>query len=58
MRKSTRRKSPRPRTPGAAHRFHLVRLEEWGPSQEQIAQHPEWADEVHRPPFLLVAARL
>jgi ubiquinone/menaquinone biosynthesis C-methylase UbiE len=38
--------------------FHLVRLEEWGPSQEQIAQHPEWADEVHRPPFLLVAARL
>jgi len=38
--------------------FHLVRLEEWGPSREQIAQHPEWADEVHRPPFLLVAARL
>ena len=38
--------------------FHLVRLEEWGPNQEQIAEHPEWADEVHRPPFLLLAARL
>jgi ubiquinone/menaquinone biosynthesis C-methylase UbiE len=38
--------------------FHLVRLEEWAPNQEQIAAHPEWADEVHRPPFLLLAARL
>jgi SAM-dependent methyltransferase len=38
--------------------FQLVRLEEWGPTQEQIAAHPEWADEVHRPPFLLLAARL
>ena len=40
-----------------AHGFRLVRLEEWGPSQEQIAECPEWADEVHRPPFLLLAAR-
>jgi SAM-dependent methyltransferase len=38
--------------------FELVRLEEWGPNPEQIAEHPEWADEVHRPPFLLVAARI
>ena len=38
--------------------FQLVRLEEWGPNQEQIAAHPEWADEVHRPPFLLLAARI
>jgi SAM-dependent methyltransferase len=38
--------------------FQLVCLEEWGPNHEQIAQHPEWADEVHRPPFLLLAARL
>jgi SAM-dependent methyltransferase len=38
--------------------FHLLRLEEWGPNQEQIAEHPEWADEVHRPPFLLLAARI
>jgi SAM-dependent methyltransferase len=36
--------------------FHLVRLEEWGPDHTQIAEHPEWANEVHRPPFLLVAA--
>jgi SAM-dependent methyltransferase len=38
--------------------FHLVRLEEWGPNHKQIAEHPEWADEVHRPPFLLLAARI
>jgi ubiquinone/menaquinone biosynthesis C-methylase UbiE len=38
--------------------FQLVHLEEWGPTQEQITEHPEWADEVHRPPFLLLAARL
>jgi SAM-dependent methyltransferase len=38
--------------------FHLVRLEEWGPNHAQIAERPEWADEVHRPPFLLLAARL
>ena len=36
--------------------FRLVRLEEWGPNREQIAEHPEWDDEVHRPPFLLLAA--
>jgi ubiquinone/menaquinone biosynthesis C-methylase UbiE len=36
--------------------FHLVRLEEWGPSHEQIAERPELAEELHRPPFLLVAA--
>jgi ubiquinone/menaquinone biosynthesis C-methylase UbiE len=31
--------------PLLAQGFHLVRLEEWGPDQEQIAEHPEWADE-------------
>jgi SAM-dependent methyltransferase len=41
-----------------AHGFQLVHLEEWGPTQAQIAAHPEWADEVHRPPFLLVSARI
>jgi hypothetical protein len=41
-----------------AHGFHLVHLEEWGPTREQIAAHPEWADEVHRPPFLLLAAQV
>jgi SAM-dependent methyltransferase len=38
--------------------FQLIRLEEWGPSPEQIAAHPEWGDEVHRPPFLLIGARI
>jgi hypothetical protein len=37
--------------------FTVTRVEEWGPSVEQIAAHPEWADEVQRPSFLLVAAR-
>jgi hypothetical protein len=37
--------------------FHLLRLEEWGPDQEQIAASPELAEEIHRPPFLLIAAR-
>jgi hypothetical protein len=39
-----------------SHGFHVVCLEEWGPDHSQIAEHPEWADEVHRPPFLLLAA--
>jgi ubiquinone/menaquinone biosynthesis C-methylase UbiE len=37
--------------------FTLARIEEWGPSPEQMAAHPEWDDEPHFPPFLLVAAR-
>jgi len=37
--------------------FTITRVEEWGPSPEQIAAHPEWANEVQRPSFLLVAAR-
>jgi SAM-dependent methyltransferase len=37
--------------------FTLTRLVEWGPSPEQVAEHPEWAPEVERPPFLLAAAR-
>jgi len=36
--------------------FQLLRIEEWGPSEAQIKEHPEWVDEKHRPPFLLVAA--
>ena len=36
--------------------FRLMRLEEWGPP-EQIAEQPDWAAEVHRPPFLLVGAQ-
>jgi trans-aconitate methyltransferase len=37
--------------------FVLTRLQEWGPSLEQIAAHPEWTMERQRPPFLLLAAR-
>lgn len=37
--------------------FTLSRVVEWGPTDAQIAQHPEWAPERHRPPFLLVSAR-
>ncbi len=37
--------------------FIVTHLDEWGPSVEQVAAHPEWANERERPPFLLVAAR-
>jgi SAM-dependent methyltransferase len=37
--------------------FRLNHVEEWGPSAEQIAAHPEWKNERQRPPFLLVSAR-
>jgi ubiquinone/menaquinone biosynthesis C-methylase UbiE len=35
--------------------FAIRRVEEWGPTEQQIAAQPSWADE-QRPPFLLVAA--
>lgn len=38
-------------------RFTLLHVEEWGPSLEQVAAHPEWAEERERPMFLLVSAR-
>lgn len=37
--------------------FAISYIEEWGPSKEQIASRPDWADERQRPPFLLVAAQ-
>ncbi len=37
--------------------FTVTHLEEWAPSPEQVAAHPDWAPERERPPFLLVAAR-
>jgi SAM-dependent methyltransferase len=37
--------------------FAISHVEEWGPSEEQIAARPDWADERQRPMFLLVAAR-
>jgi SAM-dependent methyltransferase len=36
--------------------FALSHVEEWGPTEEQIKAHPQFADERQRPPFLLVAA--
>ena len=35
----------------------LTHLEEWGPSDDQVETHPEWAPEQDRPPFLIIAAR-
>ena len=37
--------------------FAIRHVEEWGPTPEQIAAHPGWADERQRPPFLLIAAK-
>ena len=34
----------------------LRHIEEWGPTQEQIAAEPDWARERERPAFLLIAA--
>ena len=34
--------------------FQVTDLREWGPSGAQIADHPEWADELHRAYFLLL----
>lgn len=36
--------------------FTLSHLEEWGPTAQQIAEHPEYAIERERPAFLLFAA--
>jgi SAM-dependent methyltransferase len=36
--------------------FAIRHVEEWGPTPEQIAAKPEWAEERQRPPFLLMAA--
>ncbi|PYN95747.1 MAG: SAM-dependent methyltransferase [Candidatus Rokuibacteriota bacterium] len=37
--------------------FAISHVEEWGPTEAQIASRPNLADERQRPPFLLVAAR-
>jgi SAM-dependent methyltransferase len=36
--------------------FAIRRIEEWGPTETQIAAHPAWQCERDRPPFLLIAA--
>jgi len=39
-------------------RFTLAAIEEWRPTDEQIAAHPEWTIELHRPMFVLVGCRV
>jgi ubiquinone/menaquinone biosynthesis C-methylase UbiE len=39
------------------HGMRLTRLVEWAPDATLIAHHPDWADEPHRPPFLLIGAQ-
>ncbi|TKT80404.1 class I SAM-dependent methyltransferase [Aquamicrobium sp. LC103] len=39
-----------------ANGFTIHHVEEWSPSAEQLADHPEWAEERDRPMFLLVSA--
>ena len=36
--------------------FSVRHVEEWGPTREQMAAHPEWKIEHRQPSFLLVAA--
>jgi SAM-dependent methyltransferase len=36
--------------------FAISHVEEWGPTDDQIAARPEWAEERERPMFLLIAA--
>lgn len=36
--------------------FTVEHVEEWGPTEAQLAAHPEWAGERERPAFLLVKA--
>ncbi|HLX36506.1 MAG TPA: class I SAM-dependent methyltransferase [Candidatus Binataceae bacterium] len=38
-------------------RFSILCIDEWGPTPEHIAAHPDWADDHQRPPFLLMSAR-
>jgi len=37
--------------------FVVGHVEEWGPSREQMAAHPEWRIEHRQPSFLLVSVR-
>jgi len=36
--------------------FAVRRVEEWGPTRDEIAAHPEWKIDHRRPSFLLVSA--
>jgi SAM-dependent methyltransferase len=36
--------------------FRIRHVEEWAPSEKDLAAHPEWAEELDRPMFLLISA--
>lgn len=36
--------------------FAVTGFRDWAPSVEEVAEHPRWADERHRPYFLLIRA--
>lgn len=36
--------------------FTIRHVEEWAPSEKDLAAHPEWAEELDRPMFLLISA--
>jgi hypothetical protein len=38
--------------------FVLTGLKDWVPSTESVSEHPEWAQERHRPYFLLISAKI
>jgi SAM-dependent methyltransferase len=40
------------------HGFTLTHLHEWGPTDAQVLEHPDWEVERDRPPFLLFAGRV
>ena len=37
--------------------FVLTDIVDWAPTAADLDAHPDWAAEIHRPPFLLMAAR-
>ncbi|MEZ5553389.1 MAG: class I SAM-dependent methyltransferase [Pseudomonadales bacterium] len=39
-----------------ANSFQIIELIEWGPDEQQLTEHPEWARERDRPMFLIFAA--
>lgn len=38
------------------HRFTISRVAEWAPTDEDLREHPEWENHMHRPMFLLLSA--
>ena len=36
--------------------FAIRHVEEWAPNAGELAAHPDWAEELNRPMFLLISA--